>query len=541
MGFVNRLTASLVLQAKGKKITVPAGNIKRFGVHLHPWGFEATAVFWLVSQASESEDTLFDWFVADDLIEASMSLDRTFDTVGEKAEPLKVRGFVEERSVLERAFPELASGPVLHRRYAIRFRDPAAFAWSRHRPSTLLANASHGELIQAQTPASIRLGRKWKKASKKHAMLALGLGQDPGGASFLDFVTWLGRRDGFALFFDPDQDSYTLDDTKPRQKPLSFPGDDVETVEIHFDPAPRHAITVLDGSAEAKTKEKKVANPRGLQGVTQELLLVPPIAQDVDDRVKAVRPSLDVPKPRLEIRFSRFPSITLRSMGLYDFSDDFSQRLFPARKKYRLLHLHIEAEAERQAATDDSDDDTNSFVLDLSADFEESADPRLAHREIVEPTWPFVVEGKLVSDVGAKDEGTFQAYTDPKVKVEHHQVFVPLWSKKIPVPFHPNLTPGHFYFPPYKDARVLLALSFEEAEIARFLDWRPGARLPKESQGNHILFGKKAKDETSVRHTYVDSKPTLTVERTSSRDHQTIVVSEGTILLRTEETKDQKK
>ena len=36
-----------------------------------------------------------------------------------------------------------------------------------------------------------------------------------------------------------------------------------------------------------------------------------------------------------------------------------------------------------------------------------------------------------------------------------------------------------------------VALYFDEAYIVRYLDWRPGARLPKESQGNHIYSVKR--------------------------------------------------
>ncbi|MEO1334401.1 MAG: hypothetical protein AAFV29_02100, partial [Myxococcota bacterium] len=75
------------------------------------------------------------------------------------------------------------------------------------------------------------------------------------------------------------------------------------------------------------------------------------------------------------------------------------------------------------------------------------------------------------------------------------------------------------------------------AAIVQYLDWRPGARLPKESQGNQILLGKKAEDQTSMRHTFESSKPVLTVERTAAKDNQTIVVSEGTIRMETKETK----
>ena len=82
---------------------------------------------------------------------------------------------------------------------------------------------------------------------------------------------------------------------------------------------------------------------------------------------------------------------------------------------------------------------------------------------------------------------------------------------------------------------MLIALDFDRARFAGYLDWRPGARLPLETQGNHILFGKKALSQTSMRHVYEDAKPVLSILRTSDKDVQTIKVLDGTIWMETKE------
>ena len=116
---------------------------------------------------------------------------------------------------------------------------------------------------------------------------------------------------------------------------------------------------------------------------------------------------------------------------------------------------------------------------------------------------------------------------------------MPLWDdQKVIVPFEPYYQSGHFYFPAYKDERVLLELEFDRARIRAFLDWRPGARLPADTQGNQLLVGKGDKNETSIRHVYVDAKPTLTIERSMDKDQQVITISEGTIRLETQEKQD---
>jgi hypothetical protein len=73
-------------------------------------------------------------------------------------------------------------------------------------------------------------------------------------------------------------------------------------------------------------------------------------------------------------------------------------------------------------------------------------------------------------------------------------------------------------------------LEFDSARIRSFLDWRPGGRLPTDSQGNHILVGKEdAKNQTSIRHVYVDAKPQFIIERIMGSDHQLIKIDEGGI------------
>src|SRR5262249_55299655 len=140
-------------------------------------------------------------------------------------------------------------------------------------------------------------------------------------------------------------------------------------------------------------------------------------------------------------------------------------------------------------------------------------------------------------------EETYQIYTDSTTSLDQYKVAIPLFptksegegeegggaggggaggggggeegesdpGKSVVIPFLPTTFPGHFYCPAYKKERVLVALSFRSAEIVQYLDWRAGARLPADGQGDHLLLGKKDKDQTSLSHTYVDAKPVVTL------------------------------
>jgi len=152
------------------------------------------------------------------------------------------------------------------------------------------------------------------------------------------------------------------------------------------------------------------------------------------------------------------------------------------------------------------------------------------------PSYPIYVEGKIVSEQGKEEEETYQIYKHPRTEIDHYKVKIPLFdNKQIVVPFEPLFAPGHFYFPAYKDERVLVALEFHSARIIRCLDWRPGGRLPMDTQGDHILFGKSDTSNTSISHIYVDNKPQLNMKRSSSKDTEIIQLHEGTIILQTKD------
>jgi hypothetical protein len=115
-----------------------------------------------------------------------------------------------------------------------------------------------------------------------------------------------------------------------------------------------------------------------------------------------------------------------------------------------------------------------------------------------------------------------------------------LWNKEIKIPFEPDFFTGHFYFPAYKHTRTLVALYFDCAEIDRFLEWGEDVRLPMDTQGNHILFGKNYESQTSMQHVYVDDKPLLSIERISGIDTELIKLEEGTLILQTKEDESKK-
>jgi hypothetical protein len=114
-------------------------------------------------------------------------------------------------------------------------------------------------------------------------------------------------------------------------------------------------------------------------------------------------------------------------------------------------------------------------------------------------------------------------------------VTVPLWNKTVSVPGEPIHFPGEFYYPPYKNERVLVALYFDRAELHRYLDWGENVRTPQDGQGDQLLLGKNKTNQTSLTHDYQDNKPVWRMHRVLDKDTETIRIAEGTLLMQTKE------
>ena len=268
-----------------------------------------------------------------------------------------------------------------------------------------------------------------------------------------------------------------------------------------------------------------------------------PISADFDERVKREKQRRFTAKPELSITFRRFPTLPLRPGDLCDFK--LKEQWFPKvpgekivpslfkDSTLRVAWLRLRARAEREGLDADHFQTARSFVCTLEGLFEDRDDPSPRLPAYQPPRYPRLVEGRIVSETGAKEELTYQIYTDEKTSMDTYKVQIPLWAdQQVALPVYPGHFPGHFYFPPYKGQRVLVALEFERAWIERFLDFRPEARLPMDGQGNHLLLGKSEKSFTSVQHRYDENKPVFHIQRKNDKDTAIIQISEGSLLLR---------
>ncbi len=549
--YIDRLRAELSIGAgNAPPFTVASRHVERFDLRLDPWGFEAELAFWVLCDADPAEDTLFEPFVGPAQLEVSLTLGRSFDEVGEEAEALVLKGLALERSAVEMVADEVEGAPVLSRRYCLRFVDRARALWSQHRPTSLYVDATYRDLFADNLPRGVTLAHAWAASSAGHPVLSLGLGAAdeaaaPGvaPASFFDFTFWLLDREAAGLFYDYAAASYRIADQKPdAASPLSLEFEEVEAIEIVPPRLRREKVVVLNAYSDAAEARREIANGDAVEGVRAEALARTSIASEFDARVKLEAARARQPKAGARVTLRNTPAAALAPNAAVVLGEDFSDKLFAYGKTYRIVTLRLRgapdaADADLSGQGGGAEADLGRrYALDYELDLELASDPVFHAPPFAPPAWPFFVEGTIVSEIGAGDELTYQAYRNETTSLDFYKIAVPLFEgQKVIAPYEPNTFSGQFYFPLYKGERVLIALDFDGAAVAGHLDWRPGARLPLESQGNHLLLGKKGASQTSLRHVYADGKPSLTIERTSDNDRQTIVISEGTIRLETRE------
>ncbi|RKH70642.1 hypothetical protein [Corallococcus aberystwythensis] len=541
MKFTEQLRLTLELKVGEEAFPLPAGSIKHLKVEARSYGFEARVEWWVQCKESGDEDTLFTPFTGTQPIKATLTIDRRYGAQAEGREgaealPLKLIGRVEERHVRERSLENVAEAPVMQRRYRIRMVDPAAMLWRRHFPSGVWVDETLQAVIQANTPQGLDVAYEWEAAGTAHGLHALGLGaDDDSGASFLDFLHWVQARMHAGMFLDYATGRYTLAAAKPEGgEPLVLSRDEVMQVDLRYPEPRRDALSVLNSYVDAGTKRKAVENADAIPGVITECLVTSTLEGTLTDRVTVETQRQQLEGPEVRLSFAAYPRVSLVLNGLYTLGG-FSTQAATHEKQYRLHTLELEASAVEDDAAHDPDSDANDYELKLKATLEEAADPTFRRPRFRPPRWPFLAEGRVVSEEGGEPDRTYQIRQDDETSVESYRVKLHLWDKEVRVPYEPHQQPGHFYFPMDKGTRVLVSLGYQHARMDRFLEWRPGARLPKESQGNHLLLGKTDKSETSIQHLYQDSKPMLRIQRTLEKDTQLIEVTEGRMFLRVQE------
>ena len=540
-GFDDRLAVTLTLTIGGTAHAIAGGSVRELALDLRGWGFSGSVAFLVQDGAAHGggfTDALLADFLKPDLIEVAVSA-AVVQGAPETSEiqPIALTGLVTDKSVSEVLFREVAGTPVLVRRYRIAFADPAQVLWGQHFPCQLYTNKSMVDVINDHLGDKITIAYDFSALTTSRRSIFLHLPR-VAGASFWDFVVWY--LDGCAgvLSYDYAAGSYRVAAAK-REAGTAIPlfGDDLGHVELYHPEVPRYAPVVLNSNA-ASPRTEPVTQAQAHAGVRSDILLRTPIAQDVDDQV-ALQPKLTgVPCVEAHLEFARMPSTTLTPNALVALAaaNRWSSESSLVGPTWRVRRLRVNAVAPASPLDRDLQLVSTAFRVEVSAVLEQKAEPRIDHPAVRAPSYPGLVEGKVMSEQGEDGEKTYQVYPDADTSLDEYQVTVPLWADQvIHAPFEPILGSGNIYLPSYRAERVLLAIDVHSARLVQLLEWRAGAPLAMDVQGEHILFGKSDTSQTSVNHVYDGDKPIFNVARTNQRDTALIQLKEGTLFLQVKE------
>lgn len=528
-GFEDELACTLTVWAAGASTAVPGANLKRLALHLAPHGFSGDVAFWV--RADDAGETLHGTLAGDDPIELEIGVARA-RYLGTPPPPLTVRGAVVARRFLELTTDDMAGRPIRFRRYTMSLLDPARAAWSIHHPTAVVVDKSLADVIRAQLVGDMTLDVAWPELAQKRALVGLGLGADD--ASFHDFVLWLAASRAGHFTLDYATRAYQLADKKPRvAEPATLEREDVAELEVALPEPVRHQRRFLNswtGSDAVTAVDLTLARPP----LTQDVLVHTPIPKEVAALVDRDARRLAAGRHEIVVDFRRYPELLLApGAGLTLDADTFSAKLAGYAESLRVVDLDLSLRALDESAEFDLELTSTTYKAILRARLEHEDDPRTRVPAFRPPRYPFEVEGQIVSAVGDTGDRAYTVYEDDATSQDRYRVKLATWNVTIEVPFTPLFQPGHLYFPAYRDARVLVDVGFERARLTQFLDWGPSVRLPLATQGNHILFGKNATSETSLRHWYVDSSPEVQLRRAHSGNIGAVTVKQGLITIET--------
>ncbi|MBM7116168.1 hypothetical protein I3V78_21690 [Archangium primigenium] len=532
--FQEELRWELSLTSGGQSFTIPGGQVKHVSARMAPHGFSASLTFWTTMEKKDAP--LFLAFQKPDLIEVRLAVSEARPQAEPPPAPLVLRGLVRGRRLQAETHGALKGEARVFRRYTVEFADPAQVLWRQHRPTELHTDMSMAEILEAHK-ASLQLSLDWATLKIKQPLFCLALGADAPGVSFYDFVLWYVHTHQGVFTYDSQKNQYLLTDSKPAEgQPANLSPLSVQSLRVHV-PAPiRHGTRVLNALAAAPTTQA-LEQPQAVAGVSHDVLLREPLATRAEARQKQEKTRLQVRQPRYQLAFKDFPPVNVFPGARLQLTGPlWAAGLTGRDEDLRVQTVELEARADDEGQHAGQANPSATFQTRVALELESAAEPAVALPAFRAPRYPIHVEGLVHSPGGEPEDRRYLISEDEKTSIHSFRMTVPLWNKTVSVLAEPIHFPGQFFFPPYKNTRVLVALHHERAELLRFLDWKEGVRPPQDGQGDQILLGQNKKSQTALTHDFQDDKPVWRMLRTSGGDTQVVRMGEGHLFIQVKES-----
>ncbi len=525
--FGDRLKLTLTLVIGGETFSITSREIEHINVAIAGYGFHAEVGF-VVLSATEA-DEVFPQLSTTTIVKATLSIaNGRAEYAQDAAAPLSLMGYVTDRRVREVVGRQAAGEPVVARHYVIRFLDPAQAFWRQHQPIVLYVNTSMQQVIDLHKALGMTITYDWTQLSTALDVLCVGLGGDQ-DASFYDWVVWYLHENHGVLELDPGTGAYRIGKLKSTGGQSLAIGEETSAeIRVLGPETVRHTTIVNNPSTEAAVPQKTLTNEQAVTGVSVGAFAYTVIAASFDARVQIETDRLAPREHGLEVIYRACPEQLFAPGQIMSLGGNLSSKLYASGKKYRTVEVYLKA----QLVTDDEagpDLTTAAYDMELRTLLELESDPTPRLPPFCPPRYPVLVEGRVLSASGQDADRTFNAVAGENDSLFRYRVNVPLWGLIIVAPFLPMGLTGHFFFPAFKNQRVLCALNFDSARISSFLEW--AGKLSKDTQGDQLVLGWNDESETIISHQYQENKPVLCVARRLKSDTETMTISEGAILM----------
>lgn len=536
------LALTLTLTINGQQYQIPGANVKVCELSAFRYGFNGKLEFYLPND--QRPDALLSAFVGAELISIDLSIKPVLNLPSPAPQAFQVKALVSEKALHEQAYRELKGAPVLYRYYRMVFCDPAQFIWQQHYPSELYVDTTMASVIKAQVFSPITLDIDFPPADTTLPLVCLALGnadhissQQTGQhnqASFYDFLlTYVSDNNGY-FTYDYTKHSYQISAEEPslKQSKAYFPHD-IARIQHYWPPIKRSVTHLLNATAD---NQQNIAVPEDLaiDGLKYDLIMRHTLDAQFEQHKGRLTTRIQTNGPFLHVHFTQWPLHNCWPECEIQLEPEVDgQDFLHSNRSYRCHSLFVSLVALEPQPEQDIDLEFTRYQLNYHAGAHPTDKPQPHIPQPMMCCYPLYAEGIVVSEQGEAPEKTYDVPANQDNGQFEYKIHIPLWDQIIKVVLEPDYLNSHFYFPFYRNTKLLIAFDLYRAHIVKVLSWGDGVALPMATQGNHILFGKTNTDQTSLSHIYQDGKPVLAIKRNKQNDTELLQMEEGSIVLQT--------
>lgn len=521
--FEKELNATLQLEVDGKQEIVVSSHLSEITINAYSYGFQAIVTF----IAFENEE-IHQLFAKEKDMKASLLFKSTdFKNAGTPL--LEIKGIVNKKSYQPGGDPANKSSARL---YTVHFEDAAKISWGEHSPCKIFVDQSMKEVIEGEKNPLISIKFDWDLLNEISPILALPMNEN---LTFYSFLMWYLHRFNGILEYDYKANNYAIVGKKKADgKPTLIPELGITPAICQYPESPRYLSRMIKHTADSldNTDEE---NPNGFQAVRKDVFDESAYRHFPEQASLLVHSKPFPEKPLIRFDLATLselfgleqitPGTLIEIKGDLDTGGTWCEDSIFKGQVFRITNFKLHATQLKPSEITKMDVQPYNLSIEVVA---ESKDELFVSRPTFHPpAYPFFLPGKIFSEIGDKEQTTFNIAKHEKAPLGQYLVKVPLveGDKKVAVPFTPDLASGQHYFPYCKDQQVMLAIYFQTAKIERVLDWQPLTRPPLETQANQVVFASNGKDKFTVqKHEFQNGKDSIFTITQSSSENQTQTV-----------------